>query len=74
MTAGGAAALVWLPPPGRWQLSRPQLLRLLPPLVWFLGLRTASVLAGLDRPDHPYERPFGQGCRQLSRAPVGMPS
>jgi hypothetical protein len=23
MTAGGAAAAVWLPPPGRWQLSRP---------------------------------------------------
>jgi hypothetical protein len=22
MTAGGAAAAVWLPPPGRWQLSR----------------------------------------------------
>jgi hypothetical protein len=32
MTAEGAAAAVWLPPPGRWQLSRPQRLRLLPAL------------------------------------------
>jgi hypothetical protein len=31
MTAGGDAAAVWLPPPGRWQLSRAQRLRLLPP-------------------------------------------
>ena len=44
MTAGGAAAAVWLPPPGRWQLSRVQRLGLLPALVRFLGLRTASVL------------------------------
>ena len=36
MTADGAAAAVWLPPPGRWQLSRPQRLQLLPPLVRFL--------------------------------------
>jgi ribosomal protein S18 acetylase RimI-like enzyme len=57
MTAGGAAAAVWLPPPGRWQLSRPQRLRLLPALVRFLGLRTASVLAGLDRMEerHPHD-------------------
>jgi len=57
MTAGGAAAAVWLPPPGRWQLSRPQRLRLLPPLVRFLGLRTASVLGGLDRMEarHPHD-------------------
>jgi GNAT superfamily N-acetyltransferase len=56
MTAGGAAAAVWLPPPGRWQLSRPQRLRLLPPLIRFLGLRTASVLGGLDRMEarHPH--------------------
>ena len=54
-TTGGAAAAVWLPPPGRWQLSRPQRLRLLPPLVRFLGRRTASVLGGLDRMEarHP---------------------
>jgi ribosomal protein S18 acetylase RimI-like enzyme len=58
MTAGGAAAAVWLPPPGRWQLSRAQRLRLLPPLVRFLGLRTASVLAGLERMEarHPQDR------------------
>jgi ribosomal protein S18 acetylase RimI-like enzyme len=59
MTAGGAAAAVWLPPPGRWQLSRPQRLRLLPALVRFLGLRTASVLAGLERMEarHPHDPP-----------------
>ena len=58
MTAGGAAAAVWLPPPGRWQLSRPQQLRLLPSLVRFLGLRTASVLGGLERMEarHPQDR------------------
>jgi ribosomal protein S18 acetylase RimI-like enzyme len=57
MTAGGTAAAVWLPPPGRWQLSRPQRLRLLPPLVRFFGLRTASVLGALDRMDqrHPHD-------------------
>jgi ribosomal protein S18 acetylase RimI-like enzyme len=57
MTAGGAAAAVWLPPPGRWQLSRPQRLRLLPPLVRFLGPRTVSVLGGLDRMEerHPHD-------------------
>jgi GNAT superfamily N-acetyltransferase len=54
MTAGGAAAAVWLPPPGRWQLSQVQRLRLLPALVRFLGLRTASVLGGLERME---ERP-----------------
>jgi ribosomal protein S18 acetylase RimI-like enzyme len=58
MTAGGAAAAAWLPPPGRWQLSGPQRLRLLPPLVRFFGLRTASVLAGLERMEkqHPDDR------------------
>jgi len=57
MTAGGAAAAVWLPPPGRWQLSRPQRLRLLPPLVRFFGLRTVSVLGALDRMEarHPHD-------------------
>jgi ribosomal protein S18 acetylase RimI-like enzyme len=57
MTADGAAAAVWLPPPGRWQLSRPQQLWLLPTLVRFLGLRTASVLAGLERMEarHPHD-------------------
>ena len=59
MTAGGAAAAVWLPPPGRWQLSRRQQLRLLPPLVRFLGLRTASILGGLERMKarHPHDPP-----------------
>jgi ribosomal protein S18 acetylase RimI-like enzyme len=59
MTAGGAAAAVRLPPPGRWQPSRAQRLRLLPPLVRFFGLRTASVLGGLERMEkrHPDDRP-----------------
>ncbi len=59
MTAGGAAAAVWLPPPGRWRLSPSQRLRLLPPLVRFLGLRTASVLGGLERMEarHPHDPP-----------------
>jgi ribosomal protein S18 acetylase RimI-like enzyme len=58
MTAGGAAAAVWLPPPGRWQLPLPQRLRLLPPLVRFFGLRTASILGGLERMEerHPRDR------------------
>ena len=58
MTADGAAAAVWRPPPGRWQLSRRQRLRLLPSLVRFLGRRTASVLGGLDRMEerHPDDR------------------
>jgi ribosomal protein S18 acetylase RimI-like enzyme len=59
MTADGAAAAVWLPPPGRWQLSRPQRLRLLPALVRFLGVRTVSVLGGLERMEaqHPHDPP-----------------
>ncbi len=59
MTADGAAAAVWLPPPGRWQLSRSQRVRLLPPLIRFLGLRTASVLGALDRMEerHPRDPP-----------------
>ena len=58
MTVDGAAAAVWLPPPGRWQLPLPQRLRLLPALVRFLGLRTASILAGLERMEarHPQDR------------------
>jgi ribosomal protein S18 acetylase RimI-like enzyme len=58
MTVGGAAAAGWLPPPGRWQLSRRQRLRLLPSLVRFLGPRTASVLGGLERMEerHPDDR------------------
>jgi GNAT superfamily N-acetyltransferase len=59
MTADRSAAAVWLPPPGRWQLSRPQQLRLLPALVRFFGLRTVSVLGGLDRMEarHPHDPP-----------------
>jgi GNAT superfamily N-acetyltransferase len=56
MTAGGAAAAVWLPPPGRWQLPVPQRLRLLPPLVRFFGLRTASILGGLNRMEELHPR------------------
>jgi ribosomal protein S18 acetylase RimI-like enzyme len=58
MTADGTAAAVWLPPPGRWPLSRRQRLRLLPPLVRFFWLRTVSVLAGLERMEqrHPDDR------------------
>jgi GNAT superfamily N-acetyltransferase len=60
MTTGGAAAAAWLPPPGRWQHSRPQRLRLLPGLVRFLGLRTASVLDGLERMEerHAQDRSY----------------
>jgi ribosomal protein S18 acetylase RimI-like enzyme len=59
MTTDGAATAVWIPPPGRWQLSRPQQLRLLPALVRFLGLRTTSILAGLERMEarHPHDPP-----------------
>jgi len=57
-TTDEAAAAVWLPPPGHWQLPLPQQLRLLPALVRFLGLRTTSVLAGLERMEarHPQDR------------------
>ena len=48
MTAGGAAAAVWLPPPGRWQLSRAQRLRLLPPLVSSLGCGRPRCWVGLS--------------------------
>jgi ribosomal protein S18 acetylase RimI-like enzyme len=59
MTADRAAAAVWLPPPGRWQLPLFQRLRLLPGLVRFLGRRTASVLGGLERMEarHPHNPP-----------------
>ena len=59
MTACGAAAAVWLPPPGRWQLPLLQRLGLLPALVRFLGLRTVSVLGGLERMEarHPQDPP-----------------
>jgi GNAT superfamily N-acetyltransferase len=59
MTGKGAAASVWLPPPGRWQESRWQRLGLLPPLVRFLGLRTPSVLGGLNLMEerHPHDPP-----------------
>jgi ribosomal protein S18 acetylase RimI-like enzyme len=58
-TTDEAATAVWLPPPGRWQLPLPQRLRLLPGLVRFLGLRTASILAGLERMEarHPHKPP-----------------
>jgi ribosomal protein S18 acetylase RimI-like enzyme len=57
-THDGAAAAVWFPPPGRWPLPLPQRLRLLPALVRFLGLRTASILGGLERMEarHPQDR------------------
>jgi ribosomal protein S18 acetylase RimI-like enzyme len=57
-TTDETAAAVWIPPPGRWQLPLPQRLRLLPALVRFLGLRTASILAGLERMEarHPQDR------------------
>jgi ribosomal protein S18 acetylase RimI-like enzyme len=59
MTLDRAAAAVWLPPPGNWQLSRLQRLRLLPSLVRFLGLRTPTVLGGLNRMEqrHPPDPP-----------------
>jgi GNAT superfamily N-acetyltransferase len=59
MTGDGAAAAVWVPPPGRGQESAWQRLRLLPPLIRFLGWRTASVLGGLNRMEerHPHDPP-----------------
>jgi ribosomal protein S18 acetylase RimI-like enzyme len=59
MTGEGAAAAVWIPPPGSGQESRWQRLGLLPPLVRFLGLRTPVVLAGLNRMEqrHPLDPP-----------------
>ena len=57
-TTDEATAAVWLPPPGRWQLPLPQRLGLLPTLVRFLGLRTASIPGGLERMEarHPQDR------------------
>jgi hypothetical protein len=46
MSGDRAAAAVWIPPPGTGQEPHWQRLRLLPPLVRFLGLRTVSVLGG----------------------------
>jgi ribosomal protein S18 acetylase RimI-like enzyme len=59
MSGDGAAAAVWIPPPGTGQEPRWQRLRLLPPLVRFLGLRTVSVLGGLNRMEerHPHDPP-----------------
>ena len=59
MIGDGAAAAVWLPPPGTGQQSRWRRLGLVPPLARFLGLRTASVLSGLNRMEerHPHDRP-----------------
>jgi ribosomal protein S18 acetylase RimI-like enzyme len=59
MTSDRAAAAVWVPPPGNWQLSRLQQLWLLPPLVRFLGPRTPTVLGGLNRMEelHPPDPP-----------------
>ncbi len=59
MTTDRAAAAVWIPPPGTGRLSRLQWLRLLPPLVRFLGLRTPTVLGGLNRMEerHPPDPP-----------------
>ena len=56
----GRAAAVWLPPPGTGQESRWRRLWLLPPLVRFLGLRTPSVLSGLNRMEerHPHDPPY----------------
>jgi GNAT superfamily N-acetyltransferase len=73
MTADGAAAAVWFPPPGTTQGSGLQRLRLLPPLVRFLGLRTTSVLGGLNRMEaqHPHDPPhwylFILGTEQAAR-------
>jgi ribosomal protein S18 acetylase RimI-like enzyme len=57
MTGDGAATAVWIPPPGKWQMSRSERLWLLPPLIRFLGPRTASVLGGLNRMEeqHPQD-------------------
>jgi ribosomal protein S18 acetylase RimI-like enzyme len=59
MIQGGAAAAAWVPPPGTWQLSPAQRMRLLPPMLRFLRLRTPTVLRGLSRMEacHPHEPP-----------------
>jgi ribosomal protein S18 acetylase RimI-like enzyme len=59
MSGDGAAAAVWIPPPGTGQEPHWQRLRLLPPLVRFLGLRTVSVLGGLNRMEErrPHDPP-----------------
>jgi GNAT superfamily N-acetyltransferase len=59
MRADGAAAAVWFPPPGTAQGSGLQRLRLVPPLARFVGLRTISVLGGLNRMEaqHPHDPP-----------------
>lgn len=58
MTAGGEAAAVWIPP-GKWRMPLARQMRLLPPLIRFLGLRTSTVLGGLNRMErsHPQQPP-----------------
>ena len=59
MTADGAAAAVWLPPPGTMAAVAPRSgCGCCLPLVRFFGLRTASVLGGLERMEerHPDDR------------------
>jgi ribosomal protein S18 acetylase RimI-like enzyme len=59
MVQDGAAAAAWVPPPGRWQMSLAQRVRLLLPIIRFLRLRTPTVLGGLGRMEacHPHEPP-----------------
>jgi ribosomal protein S18 acetylase RimI-like enzyme len=58
MTDDGQAAAAWLPP-GAWRLRASQRLRLLPPMVRFIGRRSPEVLRGLDRMEqrHPHQPP-----------------
>jgi hypothetical protein len=59
MIQDGTAAAAWVPPPGTWQMSQAQRVRLLLPMIRFLGLRTPTVLGGLNRMEacHPHEPP-----------------
>jgi ribosomal protein S18 acetylase RimI-like enzyme len=57
MTRDGAAVAVWIPP-GGWLMSISEQVRLLPPIIRFFGLRTPTVLRGLEimerrHPHHP---------------------
>ena len=59
MIQDGAASAAWVPPPGIWQMSLAQRVRLLLPMIRFLRLRTPTVLGGLSRMEacHPHEPP-----------------
>ena len=73
MIQDGAASAAWVPPPGIWQMSLAQRVRLLLPMIGFLRLRTPTVLGGLGRMEacHPHEPPhwylFIIGCERAAQ-------